>query len=214
MSKPLRDFYPLVITECPGVPIILANEHIRNAAIQFCEESRIWIEMQTPYAVVAATPDVTFATVTDGRVHEIRSATWNGYPIDPLTREWCDIWRPQWRPGITPVVQGAVEGVTQLNDTTCRLVLAPAANGTLILEVALKPTQTAATLPDILFNEYKEVIAAGANARLQAMNDVPWRNLEQAAIHAGFFKDAYERANLRQAKGFGRASLRVQAQFI
>ena len=215
MSKTLETFYPLLVLEVPGCPLVLAKKQLVESAIDFCERSKVWLETQAAYAIAANNADYAFTTTTAGIVDSIRSANWNGVPIDPLTREWCDIYTPGWRPGVTPVITSPTPvGVTQINTTNFRLVYTPSSSGSLVLEVAYKPTRTATVLPDILYDEYEEAIVCGALARLLVMNNTPWRNPEQAAIHAARFKEAYEGANLRQSKGFGRASLRVQGQFL
>lgn len=216
MSAQLSSFYPLIAPEVPGCPLILMREQILNAAIDFCERSQVWIAVQAPISVTANLADYTFTAPAGAVVHSIRSATFDGQPIDPLTREWCDVYLPGWRPGVSPVVTGIPVGITQMDPTGYRLVYTPVANGTLIIEVSYKPDRNPAvtTLPDILFDEYKETVCCGALARLLIMADVPWRNPETAAVHAARFKEGYEGANLRQTKGFGRASLRVQGQFL
>lgn len=212
MSKTLDTFFPLLVPEIPGAPLILLRKALLNAAIDFCERSFVWLETQAAYTVTSASADYDFTTTTAGIVHQLRSAELDGTPIDVVTREFADRYFPGWRPGATTTFTG-VQAITQTDPTSFRLIYTPAQDGELVLEVAYKPTRTATVLPDILYDEYEEAMVCGAAARLLVMNNVPWTNPQAAAIHAGRFKEMYEGANLRQSRAFGRVPLRVDGQF-
>jgi hypothetical protein len=214
-------FLPLVASETYGAPKVLQLEHIRNAAIEFCERTKAWQEEQAAYplptSVLGSSPFVDFQSDTQKLVHEIlaaglrtsgTAATW---PVTPRTAQWCDQRYPGWQHA---GVVGTPDSVVQISPDQFAPV--PAASGgpwEMLLHVAYKPTRTATSGPDFLYNDYYEQIAAGAKARLMAMPGKAWSNPQLAGVYASVFDAAITKANSRQAHGFGRGRVRVKAQF-
>jgi hypothetical protein len=91
---------------------------------------------------------------------------------------------------------------------------APAIAGTQYgLIVALMPTQTAATIPDELFDGFAEDIAAGAMARIFALPRTDWGDAKVAIEKRMYFDHRIGIVASQAAKGFSRGRRRVKAHF-
>jgi hypothetical protein len=55
------------------------------------------------------------------------------------------------------------------------------------VSVTLKPSRTATTVEDFLYNDYMEIIEHGTKARLLRMSKQPWFDMEMSGFHAGEF---------------------------
>lgn len=214
MAALLTTFYPQILSVLPKCPKVLVREMILMAATELCEKALIWREIQTAYSIVSGTRDYTYTAPAGARVFKCMSAELDGVPVDWETPENLDLWFPGWRLPASTVQTGGTFALTQISTTAFMLVPKPSANGTLILDVAYSPLKTATSLPDFLYQDYYEAIAAGAKARLQIMNDKPWTELTQAAVNAKLFSDALIEASNRQQEGFGRPRIRTRAQFL
>lgn len=215
MSVALTTFYPQILASLPKCPKVLVRDMIVLTAGEFCEKTLCWREIQTPYAIASGTRDYSFANVPVGAVvFKVMSAELDGSPIDWETPENLDIWYPGWRNPSASFQTGGPQAVTAIKPDAFMMVPKPTASGSLVLDVAYKPSKTATTLPDFLFQDYYEQIACGVKARLQVMNDKPWTQLQEAAINAKVFSDSIIDASDRQQQGFGRPRIRTRAQFL
>ncbi len=112
--------------------------------------------------------------------------------------------------------QQSWDDVAWTTDRTTFMVSPPAlVSGTRYgCTVALTPTQTAAGLPDFIWNDYVEVLAAGTLARCMGMPDKPWTQMEQAKDKRAFFDHGITVAAAKAAKGYSRGRRRVAAHFF
>ena len=58
----------------------------------------------------------------------------------------------------------------------------------MIVNVSLKPLPTVTALPDFIFEDYYQAIAAGAKAKLMVMPGKEWTNPEYANLHSEVFQ--------------------------
>lgn len=212
-------FLPQVAPKTYAAPEIMQIEEIRNAAIEFCEKSLSWQVTQDPYPLMpginGVNPAQPFNNDSGAIVHKILAANLQGNGsarVFPQTPEWCDEQYPGWNFGAQ---LGKPSNVTQTTPDTWTPVPAQAGGPWfLIMRVAYKPTRASTGGPDYLFNDYYEVIASGAIARLCAMPKQEWSNPQLVMAHAMVFDTACDKAKVRAARGFGRGAPRVKAQFV
>ena len=99
--------------------------------------------------------------------------------------------------------------------TTAILVPCPDAAYPVRIVVALKPTQVAQGVDEIIFEEYKNVITHGALAYLQQMPEKTWSNPNMSVFYQGLFDADVQEAKLKSEKGYAlRKTFRTQAHFI
>lgn len=81
---------------------------------------------------------------------------------------------------------------------------------TLTVRAALKPTRSATTLEDVLYDNWIDVIVAGTLARLHMMKDQPWASADRALVQAQKFRAGTQRARIEGTVGRVRGSLSVR----
>jgi hypothetical protein len=84
----------------------------------------------------------------------------------------------------------------------------------LTMRVALKPTRSSESVEDVIFEEYAEVIAAGALTRLMSSAGKPYNNIQMAAVYKMAFERGINNAKLRMNAGHTRANLTAKMRRI
>lgn len=202
MTKLWTDFYDLVVPDLPGCPFGMIDNALRQAAIEFCEQSLAWTYQHPDVAVIAATGVYAFVPPSDAVVHAITYAAFNGSEIASHSGE-SDLRIWDWR-NQTGTPEYVLGGATSLT-----LVSTPDIDGTLTLTVALKPSPTATGVDDSIFNEYREAIIHGALWRLMLSPKKPYTNAQLATYHQQQFTILTGQAGMRQARNYTRAPLQT-----
>jgi hypothetical protein len=207
-----KAYLPQVLPHVPLCPQPIAVEAVRNSAIEFCEETWVW-QADQEYTIAPGDPSNDLDDEDQGIVHKIlhARATGDGGELEPKAPEWCDRYFPGWRQGEHT---GRPLHYTQVRSSAFLVVPVPTVETTLYLTVALKPTLSSAQGVDELRNDYYEEIAAGAVARLTAMLKKPWSDPSAAKAYGNLYNDGKAIARSRHQRGYGRARIRTEAQFL
>ena len=151
-------FISTVLPDVPGCPNALIKNEVLSSAIELCERSSIYTVKLTEQVLKDAESLTLTLPVNTGLV-EI-----NKIVVDDVTTYEID------------------------NDgTTIDFDGKAASDYTMAVYVSLKPLRNATALPDILFNDWYQTIAAGAKAKLMVMPEKPWTNLKVAGLHSQVF---------------------------
>lgn len=205
--------YPQVLPEVPGCPTILAEHHIREAAIEFCERTMIHQHEHSLIAGVADQRTYAFVPPANTVVSRVIEAWYNDQRIWPKTPDELSRMYSNWL-----TQDGTPAWYTQVNERNIELVPKPSANlaDALRLRVTLKPSKTATVIEQHIQEEHGTKIAYGAKARLMAMagDNVPWSNPTMAAMYDGLFNNEIGLLLTKVTKGFGRARLRTTPQYF
>jgi len=180
--------------------MILENA-VRDACIEFCKRTRLLVE-RVDVTVVAGESVVALTPTTDlhWEVLEVRrDNTW----LTPLNRHDVLI-------GVYGTQTGAPQYYYLEGDRSLVLAPVPDANETLTSLVSLRPTDTATTVADVLYSDYREPIAAGARAWVRR-NYGDWVNTQFEAEDRQIFEYAIHNQNIRRARGGANTALRVRA---
>lgn len=179
-----------VAADVPGVGPDLLTDAVRDALIEFCERSRAYRYDVPAIDVVGLTATYT-PTLPDGtRLWDVISAKHNGKTLDPTTKPWLDAHINRWGEANTTGVPGYY---LLTNDRqSVRLVKTPAdsLDDGLELELALKPTRAATSVPDFILEDHKYCIQDGAKWKLFSMQKKPWTSPQLAAYHMQEFASA------------------------
>lgn len=200
----LREVLPLV----PGVAEPVAINAIRNAVIEFCEQTD-WLQFEhPPVTTLASTPDYEFEVEGDYVEARILSA-YHGRQLRPTSEEelrqrYGDT---DWRTLIgTPVFY------LQMGTDTVRLVPMPIekTSGGLRLLLAIKPSRDSDVADETIYQQWVEGIAMGARSRLHETPGQPYYDPTAAAILRARFNSVMGQARIDRNRGLTRATLRVQ----
>lgn len=192
-------YLPSVLPDVNTCPQPIAVQAVRDTAIDFCTDSRIWQETQPAYYLTAGGVSYDLDADVDTRVQRIIEASIAGSEIAVLSVETCDRLYPGWRFGLA----GTPEAVTQMQPDQFSVLPQPTSTTAIVLSVVLVPTRDATEGPDFLFDEFYDVLCAGAKARLMLMKDKPWSNPALGAGYAAFTAKAISQARLRRESIFG-----------
>lgn len=208
MMTDLTDFLSKVLPYAPGCPEPVALEHIRNAAIEFCEETRLWRFDDS----FDTGDDPNIVCVPQGAtIHEIERCDFNGRKLEPRGLDWLDEHMPDWRSD-ERMTEGAPLYFTQVCPDTIRV--APHAQGRVKVWLRLKPSEDADQLPDFLAAQHKSVIGWGALANILLLPGQPFSSLDAAALFRVRFDRALGRTSKRQVTGQQRAPIRTTPHFF
>ena len=198
---PLDDFLPLIRGRLPGCPETLLRDATLAAAIEFCKRTQL-LTQTVEVEVVAGEPNVTLYPDSDvyWEVLEVRRASTR---LTPLNRQevivqdlGMETGKPQYY---------YLEG-----DRSLLLLPIPESAETLSALVTLRPKDTAARLDDVLYSDFREVIAAGARAWVRR-NHGEWSEPSLEGQDRQLFENAIHNQNIRRARGGAGVALRVRA---
>jgi hypothetical protein len=192
---------PMMI-DCP-YPI--AEQGLRLAAIEFCERTKCYANIQTK-TVGNGIQSVLLSPTDDALIADIILVEWNGKPIDPITKQRADEIRLRSSTGVP-------EGYYRPNPEALVLAPAPESAGTLMVEMSLTPTKTAGSIPKFLSDYHGDAIEHGAKARLLAQTNRPWADANLAAYHKQQFEILVGSYSIRADKDGTRRPLRVKSSF-
>lgn len=199
-------FFPAIYQRAQGVSEVAASQAIRDAAIEFCERTRLW-KVDVSLSMDAATK--AFVPPTDSVLHDIEYARFDGYTIEPKSTQWLDDHVYGWRAGVS----GQPQYLTQtLQDTFT--VVPYTSTGTLIVSARLRPSETATTLPDFIANRYRQIIQYGALARLLLLPGQPFMNPDMAAYNQGLFNQQIDSLIAKSISGQQKAAIRTKARYF
>lgn len=191
-----------VLPDVPGCPQDVATNAIRNAAIELCERSRVYLVDHPPISAVANQAAYAWAPGAGLKVVRAESVWFDGVPLAPITSDDLAARYPKWS-----VEAGTPRGYLQEGLDTLTLVPKPSADmaDAITAKVVVAPSRAATGILDALWERYLEAIASGAKARLMSIPEKPYSNPKEAERHAAAFDDAIARARLAAFRGHGRA---------
>lgn len=195
---------PLIAPYAPAAPIPTIRQHLRLAAVEFCERARVWRDVMR--ADVPIQPNYQLYDPNFAVIHVIEAAWFDDEALEPMGFA-----------GFSPAdleKEGPPKYVTQVDPETIAIV--PRAAGTLSVTVLLKPPAVGGTfdeaLPGIFEYQYGPALAAGTLASLLALPNQTWTNPAEADRQAAKFEREIRRNANANAYGQQRVRQRVRPQ--
>lgn len=207
MARDIDEMLPHVMVYASAAAEPVAIRFIREAAAEFCINTRIWREWdQFP-----VDPDSCngICTIQDSRILEILHARLDGRELEPVTEAWLDEEFPSWNEAAE--ADGARYITQTLPDT---VTVVPKQAGTLKARFVLYPSKDAMTLPDFLVEHHATIIAKGAAGHLLTTPDVTYSNPNLGAALLAGFRSALGGEKFRSARGQQGARLRTKGRYF
>lgn len=195
-----------VMPDVPGCAKDVAVNAIRNAAIEFCKKSLVWVETLDPVNITATVDVYDLDGMPNGSVIErINNLFYLGEKLTPSNVDEVNTKRQL-------AVGGAVQFYAQSSPTQVILYGIPdvSTTGALVMDVALTPSRSSVGIDSAITDRYLDGIVSGAKSRLMLMPKKPWSDLALASYHKGEFGSAVDTAMIDVARGFGRAPIRTR----
>ena len=204
--KPIDDFLPLILPRAPGCPEPIAFDAIRQAAIEFCERTRIWRD--TDQFMADEFGDI-FAPA-QSVIHQIEDARFEGHRLTPVSVQDLN----ERYPGYDWTTQSGDQPkyITQIHPNTVKIV--PAWEGMITMAILLKPSNDAQELPDFIFDQYARTIADGALAEILMIPGQPYTNPQGGAMYSQRFQQRLDSLQVQGLKGQQRAPIHTKASFF
>lgn len=174
-------FDSLILPDMKDCPTPTIRTAARDAAIAFCEHASVWQEdfsVQVPMGATSGDVDLAPGSAVSALM-EVRKGDKAMLPDD-----------------------------FRLTSDSFSIASAATEDSTFLLRVALKPSRAAQDFPDWLFEDWGDVIAAGARARLMAQAGRPWAMPDGVAYNRELFAEGVVRAKAtlyrkRLRRGYG-----------
>ena len=205
-------FLPEVMPYVRDVPELVAVQAIRNAVIEFCEETHYLQENLDP---MAGQKNVGLYELdsndTNYKVVEIMQAYYGDQLLIPKAQEELNqIYRTSNWEDLT----GNPYYYFRTRSNEMRLVTKPVITEQAKLKVkaAIAPKRASLTVTDELFERFLEQIAIGARARLYNTANQPYYDPAAAGVYTKRFNDIMAEVRTRVYKGLTRSSARIEFQ--
>lgn len=196
--KTWADFFDYYLTDLTGCTTFAAQNELRRAAQQFCEESGAWRVTMDPATLVADVSVYDFDLTKQMELVKFLSATLDEDDMLVLNAGQS---------------AGGAIAIKALNSRTFEVYPDPAGGEILTMKAIVKPSEASTGIDDDLFAQYAESIAYGARARLMMKKDKPYTDHALAAVNHDLFKSAIGAAKIKTAKAYSSAPRRVKSIF-
>lgn len=191
---------PRITPYAPSVPEPLAIQHLRDAAIVFCERTRCWRDTDT---IQTTGSDIEIMAVPPyAALYEIEWARFDDQLLEPKAPTGDMLFHNE----------GVPRYITQVNPNT--ITLEPHGIGALSISSYLKPSMNADVIPDFLYTEFGRDIADGALSTLLLIPNQPYSNPQQAMYHSGRFQAALDKNFAYNLRGQQRAAKRTKSSYF
>jgi hypothetical protein len=211
MAK-LSDFYGRVAPYALGVPDSLMEQAVRDACIEFCSTTLLMQQMLDPITVVEGTVEYELSSPVTDTVVTMVSEVWHGtrklelpivdniYPVGAFDVTQADSANSlSWYYHIEP---------TQILRVFPKPTAA-ATTYTLTVRAALKPTRTAQTVPDVLYDEWAEAIAASALSKILMLPGQSFSDPKAATFYSMLAAKGMADGLIDTTRAYSRVGMRV-----
>ena len=202
-------FYDYVLPELSGVTSDLVDIYLRRAAIEFCEETSVYVADHDPISVIKGIAEYDLeAPEQETDIVSVKKAWVGDAAIDYVSQDTLNQ-RPTYWPNETAPRPTAFTQQTQTSLIVYPKPTESLRNG-LHLKVILRPSGASTGVVDWLGNKYIQEITDGTKAMLMAMPNKPWTQPDGAALYRAQFESGKTRATIEGQRSFTRTSMQVQ----
>lgn len=205
-------FLPEVMPYVQDVPEVVAVQAIRNACIQFCEETHYLQENLDPMAGIINVGDYDLeANDSNYKVVEIMQAYYGDQLLIPKSQEELN---QIYRTSNWEELKGNPYYYFRPRASVIRLVTKPVITeqNKLKVKAAVAPKRSSTTVDEEMFERFLEYIAHGARARLYNTPNQPYYDPKTAMQYTKLFNDDMAEVRTRVYKGLTRAAARIEFQ--
>lgn len=207
---PYTQWLPYVQVNVPDCPKALIVEAIRQKVIEFCQKSLFLRQELDGFYTVADDNEYDLSPPVDNNIAQLLMLKVNKRELEPKTQDDLEEIYQEWRDQ-----EGQPSYFFLKNTNTAILVPKPIGVYPVRILVALKPTQAAQGVDEIIFEEYKDAIKHGALAYLMLMAEKTWSNPNMSAFYQSQFDAAIQESKIRSEQGYAlRKTFRAKPNYI
>jgi len=207
---PYTQWLPYVQVNVPDCPKALIIEATRQKVIEFCQKSLFLRQELDGFYTVVDDNEYDLSPPVDNNIAQLLMLKVNKRELEPKTQDDMEEIYQEWRDQ-----SGEPQYFFLKNTNTAILVPKPMGVYPVRLLVALKPTQAAQGVDEIIFEEYKDAIKHGALAYLMLMAEKTWSNPNMSAFYQSQFDAAIQESKIRSEQGYAlRKTFRAKPNYI
>lgn len=216
MSTAHTKFLDYVLPHVPGCTPEMALLEIQNTIIEFCEKSLILQADHDPVTAIVGQIDYDLDPPRDRLVVRVMKAWYKGQLLEEMAPDEIDTPSVYNQRSGYHIHRGEPFQFFQKEARTFSVYPIPdeTVKQSITLRVALKPTRSATTIDDLIYEEYAETIGSGAISRLALSPGKPYSNPALANVHRALFQAGLNVARDRAQNGYVRASRHVKMRRI
>lgn len=205
----IDDLVHYVRLELPGVMDAIIVQAMAATAMDFCERTRVWDEIQDPVPLIDGVNQYDMEGPAGARVLTIANVWAAGRELVPVTMARLMQVLPNWQTAQAsqPLYYNAARDRKAI---TVYPTPIGAQKAPLTFKAQFSPKRTATTLPDFLGDDYHDALVAGTKARLMVQVNVPWSNPVTGLYHQGLYDAAVAQARIDQIHEQVPAAIRVR----
>jgi hypothetical protein len=209
---PYEKFLPDLTQYVPDVPEVVAINALRNAAIEFCERTRIWqFDMDAMLIIkgvntyeIDVTQGIKFVDISFGYYADKLLVPKSADELTTLYR-WTD-----WR-----TLEAEPAFITRIAAREVMIVPTPKfGGGKVSVRASFAPTRDSSSVGVDVYENYTEIICHGARARLYNTPMQPYYDRQTAAEFEKKFRVGITEVRTLVNKSLTRTSNRVEFQRI
>ena len=211
-TVPLDDCLEYVMPEVPGCPRTLVKREVREAAISLCQSSGIWREEMIKLGILEGIAIYEVDIPRDSKLVQVLSVRISDRNVIAKTSDWLDKHdSTDWRD-----LEGAARYYMMSTPVEMLLNRKPkeSVEAALTATLSLKPSRSADTIPEFLYEDWINVIASGAKSKLMMIPNKTWSAPDHSAAESYEFKKGKGRAKTEANKGHSVVDLRVSRRRI
>lgn len=201
-------FTPEIRPEVPGCPTEAIENAVRKAVIDFCNQTLIWREELAAIDTVVGQDVYTLTPPAQGRVVLPIHVAYDEITMLEKSEEEQDYVDDGWR--ISTNSKPRFYHCPKPDQIRFSRKSDSVITGGIVVKAAIKPTNTATGVDDIIFDDWLYQIKDGALATLMSMPKQVWYDPNQSIIHDRKFNAAIQRGKSRAKRGHTRKTGRVR----
>lgn len=207
----LDDFLKYVLPDVPGCPAIVARQAVTDSADDFLTFSGVWSEVQDAFALADGVNEYDLEAPAGARCIDVRAVYTSVGALTPVTVDELARRLPNWQSATGSCPSYYTRG---FDFTTLRVYPRPEnPNGeTIAVHAVYTLKDSTSSIPDIIVQRYRDVIADGAKAKLKSMSKVAWADLARAAVHKEDFEAGKVTARITALHGNTAGSITVPSR--
>lgn len=202
------DILPYVLPHAPACPNLMAEQCIRQSAIELFRRADLW---WNEFSLTSVADQAAYALGTPSGITElaearkIHSVLLNGEIVGPAPVGYV----------INAMDDDSTADMAYTTDQRTITLTQPPTEAGLPIKVRawLVPSITSTQIPDSPATQHIETIAAGALARVLLLPQ-PWKDTALAGVYADRFNSGVSRAANSAARGHSSFKGRVKAHFM
>jgi hypothetical protein len=190
--------------EVQGCPEFLIERSVRDAAIDFCSRTGVYIPEPESLTIIKGVNEYAVTLPTGTELNRIIDIYADKTALQPLG--YSEL---LGRLG-DETEQGSPKWYSQRDNADFYLAPIPDAADTLRVVYSVKPTATSTSIPDTVGRENREALVHGALYRLQMMSGQPFSNGGAAQMNNQLFEKAVGRTTRQVKYGFSGGRLKAK----